>query len=56
MAAAVAEKQLKQTPHGGNLVDLVLGKEERDEAKRSCNAALELSDRGACDVELLSNG
>lgn len=56
MAAAVAEKQLKQTPHGGKLVDLTLRKEDWEEAIDSCNTATELSDRGACDVELLANG
>lgn len=56
MAAAVAEEQLKQTPHGGQLINLVLQKEQRDEAIQSCNTSLELSHRGACDVELLSNG
>lgn len=56
MAAAVAEKQLKQTPHGGELVDLTLRKEDWEKAIDSCNTATELSDRGACDVELLANG
>ena len=44
-------------PHGGALVNLML---EDDGAKAraiaSCTRALELSDRNACDVELLSAG
>lgn len=56
MAAAVAEKQLKQTPHGGKLVDLTLRQEDWEQAIDSCTMSTELSDRGACDVELLANG
>ena len=56
MASAVAEKQLKQIPHGGRLVDLKLNKEDLNEVIESCDRTIELSHRGACDVELLSNG
>lgn len=56
-AAAVAEQQLKQTPHGGKLVDLFLEDlKKRDAAIEACNLVIEVGDRGACDVELLGNG
>lgn len=41
-------------PHGGKLVDLMVKNEA--EIKAKCNHTFELSDRQACDVELLCNG
>ena len=50
-----AEQKL-QTPHGNKLVDLMLAESERESAKAACTKTLELSDRNACDVELLCVG
>ena len=55
LAAAVAEKQLQQ-PHGGKLVDLMLPESQRQSAIDACTKTVELSDRNACDVELLTTG
>ena len=52
---AATENRL-QTPHGGNLVDLMLAEGDRAAAVGSCTKELELSDRNACDVELLCVG
>ena len=44
-------------PHGGELVNLmIVDEKEKARAIASCDRALELSDRNACDVELLSVG
>ena len=43
-------------PHGGSLVNLMLGHEEQEAAKASAHRRLECSDRNACDVELLVVG
>ena len=43
-------------PHGGSLVNLMLGPEEQGAAKTSVHRRLECSDRNACDVELLVVG
>jgi len=44
-------------PHGGKLVNLMLADDAaKAKAIASCNRALELSDRNACDVELLCVG
>ena len=43
-------------PHGGSLVNLMLGHQEGAEAKASVDRRLECSDRNACDVELLAVG
>ena len=53
--AAVAERQL-QTPHGGELVDLMAPASEHAALKAACTKSIELSDRNACDVELLTVG
>ena len=45
-----------QAPHGGQLVDLMLPESQKQAAINSCNATIDLSDRGACDVELLVVG
>ncbi|KAK2080826.1 hypothetical protein QBZ16_000680 [Prototheca wickerhamii] len=43
-------------PHGGELVDLMVDAGEREELILSCTRSVELSDRNACDVELLMVG
>lgn len=45
-------------PHGGALVDLMVKdkKEAADLVKACGGRTIELSDRGACDVELLTVG
>ena len=43
-------------PHGGSLVNLMLGPEELDAAKSAVDRRVECSDRNACDVELLAVG
>lgn len=45
-----------QTPHGGKLVDLMASAEQHAELKSSASKTLQLSDRNACDVELLVVG
>lgn len=45
-----------QAPHGGKLVDLMLAEDKKAAAIASCTKELELSDRNACDVELLMVG
>lgn len=56
-AAAVVEAEQKlQTPHGNKLVDLMLPESEQEAAKAACTKSMELSDRNACDVELLCVG
>ncbi len=51
----MAEGQL-QTPHGGKLVDLMAPAEQHADLKASASKTLQLSDRNACDVELLVVG
>uniref|UniRef100_A0A7S1SQR5 sulfate adenylyltransferase n=1 Tax=Tetraselmis chuii TaxID=63592 RepID=A0A7S1SQR5_9CHLO len=53
--AAAVEEGL-QTPHGGVLVDLMVPESEQANVKASATKTMELSDRGACDVELLVVG
>lgn len=43
-------------PHGGKLVNLMVEGSEKGQAAASCTKELELSDRNACDVELLCVG
>lgn len=45
-----------QQPHGGKLVNLFASAEARAAIIKSATKTLELSDRNACDVELLSVG
>jgi sulfate adenylyltransferase len=52
---ATTERKL-QTPHGGHLVDLLVAEDAKAEAIASCTKTIELSDRNACDVELLTVG
>jgi len=48
---------VKQTPHGGTLVDLMLKTEaEKQAAIAKCTATLQLTPRQLCDVELIMNG
>ncbi|KAK9793216.1 hypothetical protein WJX73_001323 [Symbiochloris irregularis] len=54
-AAAATEGKL-QSPHGGKLVDLLVSKSEAQREIDSCTKQQELSDRNACDVELLCVG
>lgn len=54
-SAAVAEKQL-QVPHGGTLVNLMAPADKHADLKASATRTVELSDRNACDVELLTVG
>lgn len=53
---ASAERTGLISPHGGKLVDLMLPEAQRQAAIDSCTKAVELSDRNACDVELLTVG
>ncbi len=52
----VEAEQKLQTPHGNKLLDLMLPESEREAAKAACTKSMELSDRNACDVELLCVG
>lgn len=45
-----------QTPHGGNLVDLMVADGDKETVAASATKTIELSDRNACDVELLTVG
>ena len=55
-AAATAERTGLITPHGGKLVSLFVPEEQKAAVKASATKTLELSDRNACDVELLTVG
>jgi len=48
----------KNLPHGGTLISrMVLDNLEKDQLLKSCNGSfIDLSDRNACDVELIVNG
>ena len=54
-AAAATEKKL-QIPHGGKLQQLLLSQDQVEQERASCSKSMELSDRNACDVELLCVG
>ena len=54
--AAVATEGKLQTPHGGQLINLLLPPDQVKAESDSCTRQLELSDRNACDVELLCVG
>lgn len=45
-----------QPPHGNTLVDLMLPEDQKQAAINSCTKEMDLSDRNACDVELLVVG
>jgi len=50
-------EMVKQTPHGGDLVDLMAkSEEEKEKAITSCNTEIQLTARQLCDVELIMNG
>jgi len=49
-----AEAGLKQSPHGGALVNLFV--EDTAAAKGAASKTIELTDRQSCDVQLLCNG
>ncbi|KAK9823477.1 hypothetical protein WJX72_002996 [[Myrmecia] bisecta] len=54
-AIAATERKL-QAPHGNKLVDLMQPDSKKAAAIDSCTREMELSDRNACDVELLCVG
>ena len=54
-APATTDRKL-QTPHGGHLQQLLLPQDQVEQEKASCSKSMELSDRNACDVELLCVG
>jgi sulfate adenylyltransferase len=54
--AASATAEGLQAPHGGKLVNLMVPADQAEALKAGCNKTLELSDRNACDVELLCVG
>lgn len=56
VVATVASATTVDTAHGGVLVDLMVPADEQEALIASCDAEMELSDRNACDVELLSVG
>jgi len=47
---------LKQVPHGGALIDLMVPAGEVEAVKATATKTIELNDRQSCDVQLLSNG
>ena len=56
-AAASATEVVKgNAPHGGALVDLMAAPGDVAALKASCTATIEMSDRNACDTELLCVG
>jgi sulfate adenylyltransferase len=56
VSAVAATAQRLQQPHGGTLVDLMAPESEKAAIKASATRTLQLSDRNACDVELLTVG
>ncbi len=54
-AVAVTDKKL-QAPHGNKLQNLMLPDDKKAAAVQACTKSLELTDRNACDVELLIVG
>ena len=55
-AAAATTAEGLQVPHGGALVNLMAPADQRAALVASCTKTMELSDRNACDVELLCVG
>lgn len=51
----MAERQLQQ-PHGGTLVNLMVSADQQEAVKATATKTIQLSDRNACDVELLTVG
>jgi sulfate adenylyltransferase len=55
--ANTALDMAKQTPHGGELIDLMLKTDEEKEAAiAKCTTEVQLTPRQLCDVELIVNG
>ena len=54
--AAAAVETKTQTPHGDMLVNLLVSESEAQSEVDACTKTIELSDRNACDVELLTVG
>lgn len=52
----MASSEVKQKPHGGKLVDLMVEGAAAEAAVSRATETLELSDRQLCDVELIING
>jgi ATP sulfurylase len=48
--------EVKQKPHGGKLVDLMVEGAAAEAAMARTTETLQLSDRQLCDVELIING
>lgn len=55
-AVASAERAGLIAPHGDKLVNLMLPADKKQASIDSCTKTVELSDRNACDVELLTVG
>lgn len=55
-AVAAPERLGLIAPHGGKLINLMLSEDKKQAAIDSCTKSIELSDRNACDVELLIVG
>lgn len=55
-AAATAERAGLIAPHGGKLVNLMVPEDQKAAVKASATKTMDLSDRNACDVELLCVG
>jgi len=50
-------EMVKQNPHGGELIDLMVKTdEEKEKAISACKVELQLTARQLCDVELIMNG
>jgi hypothetical protein len=57
MSPASVATEVKQKPHGGKLIDLMVqGEDAIAAAMKRTTEKVELSDRQLCDVELLMNG
>lgn len=57
VAATEESSMVKQVPHGGELVDLILKTDEEKEAAiAKATVELQATDRQLCDVELIMNG
>lgn len=56
ICASVAMEAGLQVPHGGKLSDLMVADADKAAVIASASSTMEISDRNACDVELLSVG
>ncbi len=51
------QRGLKSVPHGGKLVNRMVGADEGKELVKGCNGlTMELTERQSCDVELIVGG